>query len=225
VIQVWVRSAGSGADQEAWTGTDLLSVSSAPVTALSVTPSTPWPIAPGTNVTWTALAKGGTTPLHYKFYGWSASGGWSLLRDYGPSPTATWTLGTGQHQLQVWVREEGSTADYQSWIGTGTFNVAATTPSVVSLTSNQTFPLPANTTITWTAVATGGSAPLQYQFWRYSYGSGTWQVVQAWSASSVYSWTPAPGDAGDYLLQVWVRSGGAGDWQAFGSFPQFTIQP
>ena len=57
---------------------------------------------------------------------------------------------------------------------------------MVSLTSNVALPATAGTTITWTAGATGGTAPLEYQFWRQD--SGTWIMVQDYSAMNSYTW-------------------------------------
>ena len=64
------------------------------------------------------------------------------------------------------------------------------------------------TPITWTAVASGGVAPLQYQFQRYSSATGLYTVVQDWSTSHTFSWTPTPAEAGRYFIGVYVRSAG-----------------
>ena len=58
--------------------------------------------------------------------------------------------------------------------------------------------------VTWTAQATGADGPLQYQFWRFDAPDG-WRVVQDYSSSFTYTWTPAPADVGQHALQVWVR--------------------
>ena len=221
VVQVWVRSAGSSADHEAWAGTDWVGVTPAPVTVLGIIPSPPLPVAPGTTVTWEALAKGGEMPLEFKFWHWFG-GAWTVLRDYAPSPVATGLLAAGPHLLQVWTRQQGSTADHQAWIGTGPIQVAPSAPSIGSFTATQTFPLPVGTPVRWTAIATGGSAPLEYQFWRFDVDAGTWQVVQPWGPSGVLTWAPP---TGTYQLQVWVRSTGAASFEAWAPFGRFSIVP
>jgi hypothetical protein len=66
--------------------------------------------------------------------------------------------------------------------------------------------------MTWTASAAGGAPPLQFQFTREKDGVAT--VVQDWSLSATYTWTPTAAQVGTYRLQVAVRdahSSGPGD--------------
>ena len=76
-----------------------------------------------------------------------------------------------------------------------------------SLTASVGFPAPVWTPITWTAVATGGVAPFQYQFWRNS--GGAWAMVQDYSAANTYTWTPTPSDIGSHAIEVRVRNAGS----------------
>ncbi|HLZ07717.1 MAG TPA: triple tyrosine motif-containing protein, partial [Chloroflexota bacterium] len=94
-----------------------------PATAISVTPNVTLPSHVGTPITWTATASGGTaTPLQYKFYLYTQGSGWSLLQDYGPNETFTWTpTVAGTYQVQVWVRSAGSTQAYESFTQTMLF--------------------------------------------------------------------------------------------------------
>ena len=63
--------------------------------------------------------------------------------------------------------------------------------------------------MTWTANATGGSAPLQYEFWRRS-TTGAWMLGQAYSTSNTYTWTPGSADAGStFVVEAWVKSAGS----------------
>jgi hypothetical protein len=172
---------------------------------VSLTPSTV-PQA-GHAITWTAAVIGGAGPLQYRF--WRQDHGvWSMVRDYAASNQYTWTptaSDVGGHALQVWVRNAGSTSVYDGWRGI-TFDVAPPPPppGVTSLTANRALPAPAGGPITWTAVASGGIAPLQYQFWRLD--AGVWKMVQGYSVSASYTWTPGIADVGEHSLQVWVRS-------------------
>src|SRR5258708_21936605 len=59
--------------------------------------------------------------------------------------------------------------------------------------------------MTFTATGTGGRAPYAYKWWVY-YG-GMWSVLQDWTASSMFVWTPATGNA-NYRVGVWIRSAG-----------------
>jgi glucose/arabinose dehydrogenase len=221
VVQVWVRSAGSLAAYETWRSSGLVTVAPGPVAAYRLESDPPRPFAPGTSVRWTIVASGGVEPLEYQFWGYDGAS-WSMIRNYAPDRTATWVVGAGTRAVQGWVRAVGSSAAYQAWTGTGLFQVA---PAAVSVTlqSNQTFPLPVNTPITWKATATGGSAPLEYRFWRYN--GSTWTSVQGWSSASSWSWTPGVGDAGTYALQVWVRSAGQPSYEAWAPSGVFTLSP
>ena len=99
-------------------------------------------------------------------------------------------------------------------------------PTIASLTADRTFPFSADgvTAITWTAVVSGGVAPLQYQFQRYSVTSGLYTVVQNWSTSSTFSWTPTTAEAGRYFIGVYVRNAGATALQASRWTSGFNIQ-
>ena len=76
----------------------------------------------------------------------------------------------------------------------------------VTLTADKTPPQVVGTTVTWTATATGGTAPLQYK-WFVANGGAAAVVAQDWSASTTYAWTPTA--AGASQVGVWVRSAGA----------------
>ena len=75
---------------------------------------------------------------------------------------------------------------------------------ITSITPSTTPPLLPNVAVTFTATATGGVAPLQYQFHLYDAQSATWSVLRAYSSSNQVTWTPTA--VGNYRIQVWVRS-------------------
>jgi hypothetical protein len=196
--------------------------------AMQITSSVDFPTPPGNTVTWTASAAGapaGST-LEYRFYVQGTNGAWTLLRDYSTSNTATWTpSATGTYALQVWVRRVGQTVSYEQYGSVSNIVVSRTTLSVSSLTASPTLPVNTGTPITWTARVKGGTqGPIQYQFWRYS-PSGTWTLVQPYSSSPTFTWTPGWADAGPYQLQVWVKnSGSTATYDAYGA-TAFTINP
>ena len=224
-VQVWARTVGSTATYEAWVGTTAFDVNA---TQVQITSDEDFPSPPNNPVTWTATIAGtsGAT-LEYKFLMLNqGTGVWSVVRDYAQSNTATWTpTAAGNYLLQVWARRVGSTAQYDVWGSTGTFAISTNTAvQVTSFTSNGSFPSPTGTPITWTARAEGGTAGVrQYQFVRYSAASG-WSIVQPWSASMTYTWTPAWGSDGSYGMQVWVRnSGSTATYDAWAGVPLFSI--
>ena len=77
--------------------------------------------------------------------------------------------------------------------------------TLTSLTPDSTAPQPPGTTVTFTATATGGTAPYSYKWW-VSDGT-TWTVVQSWTASNTYAWTPTVANP-NAQVAVWVRSVG-----------------
>jgi N-acetylmuramoyl-L-alanine amidase len=186
-----------------------------------------YPLKTGIATTWTATATGGAAALQYQFWRYSAaSGAWSQVTDWSGSGGYTWTPNApGTYVLQVWVRQSGTAARYDTAASSGAFLVtgAATTPAPVtmtSLTASTTFPKPTGTIVTWTAFATGGSASLEYQYWLHD--GRAWSVVRAYAPGNVFAWTPTV--AGTYYLQAWVRQiGTTASYEAYRSTGALTI--
>jgi hypothetical protein len=87
-------------------------------------------------------------------------------------------------------------------------NEVATTPivpplSVTNVVANLPSPQPAGATITFSAIAAGGTAPYQYKWW---ISNGTTSTLgRDWSTSNTFAWTPsAPSPT--YTITVWARN-------------------
>jgi cell wall-associated protease len=81
-----------------------------------MTPDKASPQPAGTTVTFTASAGCTGTP-QYRFWVKAPGGAWTIAQDYGASSTFVWnTAGkpAGTYQLEVDVRNAGSTASYQA---------------------------------------------------------------------------------------------------------------
>lgn len=67
---------------------------------------------PGTTVTFTATATGGTTPYQFKWWLWDGAT-WTVLKDWSTDNTCAWTPSTSNpnYAIGVWVRSAGNTAD------------------------------------------------------------------------------------------------------------------
>jgi hypothetical protein len=88
----------------------------------------------------------------------------------------------------------------------GNVNVSIVQPATaVTVSPTLTSPQVAGTPITFVASATGGSGNYEYRFYLNS-GAG-YQVVQPYSSSSSWSWTPAA--AGNYDVFVEARNAGS----------------
>ena len=224
-LQVWARSAGSPANMDAWLSTDYFEIRRAP---LQLSASSELPAPPQSPITWTTSASDPSLSLEYAYFVYSREKGtWAVGRPYDPSSSFTWTPETsGTYALQVWARRAGSSASYDMWRGTDLFNIFSSPAHMKSLAADVALPAPVNTPITWTAVANGGTkTPLQYRFVVYRENVG-WRVLQEYSSSNTLVWTPGPGEAGRYALQVWVRSAGsAAAYEDWLGTPYFVIQP
>jgi subtilisin family serine protease len=226
-LQVWARSVGSAASYESWMGSDPLTIAMPSIAGLALTASRTGTIPIGSSTTWTALASGGLSPLQYKFWRLRMGSGWTMVQDYGTSNSFSWTPGAGDqgnYVFQVWIRHAGSTESYDAWIATEAFAVAAA-PITGRLDPASVSPIPIGSSRTFTAQATGGLAPLEYRFWRMKVGVG-WTVVQEYSASPTFTWVPAAGEEGTYVIQVWIRSAESrAPYEAWFATDYFTVIP
>ncbi|MRR54722.1 MAG: hypothetical protein EG822_09460 [Deltaproteobacteria bacterium] len=109
-IMVDVRNAGSTALREAFEKIFFYQIQSAPATAVSVTPDSASPQAPGTPIVFTAAGSGGSGNYEYRF--WLNSGsGYTIVQNYSTLPTWTWIPSSvGNYDVLVDVRSVGSTA-------------------------------------------------------------------------------------------------------------------
>jgi len=236
LFAVGVRNAGSTAVYDAILGFGpftITDVPTGPPTITALTANVTFPVAVGPPVTWTATATGGVAPLQYQYWRYDFSTGiWTIVRSYTTSNTFVWTpvaAEAGQHYFAVGVRNAGSTAVYDAILGFGPFTITAGTtapPTITAFTASVTFPVAVGTPVTWTATATGGVAPLQYQFWRYDFSTGVWTIVRPYAPSSTFVWTPGAAEAGQHYFAVGVRSAGStAAYDAIRGFGPFTITP
>jgi Putative Ig domain/Glucodextranase, domain B len=204
-VLVWARSAGVTTDAaQAFAQTNYIITGALAATA--ITPNLPSPQNMGTTVTFTAASTGGTTPHSYRW--WVFSGGmWTLARDWSTSPSFSWTPSAGgNYQIGIWVRDATTTAD------TSAVNLAipyvvnsappAAPPVATGISADLASPRTVGTSVTFTAGATGGTAPYSYKWWLYS--GGTWTLARDWSTSPTFSWTPTA--AGNYQIGIWIRN-------------------
>jgi hypothetical protein len=171
------------------------------------------PAGSGTPITWKAVAGGGPGPLQFRFYRLArATNTWTMVQDYGPSSTYTWTptpAEQGTYVIQAWVRRTGSTAVYDNWASSADFQISDTAPLIRSITADAGAPVPVGGPVTWTVDAIGGPGALQYQFWLYSVARDSWSLVRDYAPGNTYTWTPGDWDAGSYRIQASVRIGGS----------------
>jgi hypothetical protein len=226
-LQVLVRHAGSTAAYDAYRGSDVFSIRNGPPAIASITTTTPFPAGVGTPITWKVAASGGVGPLHYRFYRLSrATGQWTLVQDYGPSDSYTWTptdTQQGTYAIQAWVRRSGVTANFEAVLGTLDFQIGNGAPVIASLSSDYGPPVAAGAQVTWTAEASGGPGPLQYSFSLFSVERESWSLVTPYSSSKTFTWRPGPWDVGSYALRVDVRRSGSTTSEAASTTGTFSV--
>ena len=210
-ISVWVRNSTSTAPYQDWRSYGPFNViGTATVSALTVSPAAPSPA--GKPIVFTATATGSPGPLEYQF--WRNDGtGFGVAQPYSPSNQYTWIPGRndpGTHDVTVWVRSLGSPLQYEAWRNVGNFAVAPAQPlAVTALASAPPMPRQQGSIVLWKPVISGGYDPLTYRFWRYSYATGAWAIVQDYSAADTFTWTTTPADVGKYQMVVWVKNAGS----------------
>ena len=197
-----------GADGTIYIGSDdgklyAITNGSTPLTAVSFTtsPTSPQPI--NTSITLTATATGGTSPIQFQFWLYSASSQtWSKLQALSTTNTCTWTpTMAGYYYLTVSAQDAtGTQASNASW-----YSVSGPPLTAVNLNASPISPQAVNTPITLTATATGGT-DVSYQFWAYAAATQSWSQLPA--SSSSCNWTPAT--AGWYYIPVTAQDGVSG---------------
>lgn len=116
-FQTWVRSAGSSGSFEAWTGHTYTLAAACDSATISLSPTGPAPA--GTTVTLTGGATTCPSPT-FEFWLLSPAGSFQTVQPYGSGSTYTWDttgLAPGDYSFQVWARQNGSNASFQTWAG------------------------------------------------------------------------------------------------------------
>ncbi|PYR26518.1 MAG: hypothetical protein DMF92_18290, partial [Acidobacteria bacterium] len=147
-------------------------------------------------------------PVEFKWWVYSATG-WTVLQEWNPATSATWTPATANPagMVEVWARSAGALADApEKWAELPYAIQAPGQITAVTVTADRTAPQPPGTTITLTAAVTGGTAPVEFKWWVYS--ATGWTVLQEWSAATSATWTPATANPAG-MVEVWARSAGA----------------
>jgi hypothetical protein len=191
------------------------------VTGVSLTPTPPSPQPAGTSITWTAVTTGGTAP-QFRFWILPQGGAFSLAQDYSLSNTFPWTpSATGDYTICVWAKSSGSSADKEADACQGFLVTPGIPVTSVALSSNPPSPQPVGTPVTWTAVATGGTAP-QFRFWVQPQG-GPFTLAQDYSASNTLTRTPSA--AGNFVICVWAKSSGSSAAKEADDCKPFQVTP
>ncbi|MDX6257300.1 MAG: hypothetical protein QOJ11_3634, partial [Frankiales bacterium] len=220
-VGVWAKEKYSPKSYEAFayvTFTLVVQSGNTHCQAVNIDPSLPSPQVKGASVTFTATKFSCDTP-QYKWWLRNAAGVWSVVANY--PGTNTFTLSTasrpaGTYLVGVWVRQAGSTANYEAF---SFITYTVTNPPVQSCTSVNIAPDVASpqapgTVITFTAAANGCNTP-NYKFFIAPPG-GTFAEVQPYGLGNTLVWNTAGLAPGPWQVGVWARqSGSTSSYQSF----------
>jgi hypothetical protein len=198
-ILVDVRSVGSTAVRDALTKIFFYQIHTS-ATGVTVTPNVASPQPAGTPITFTALGQGGSGNYEYRFW-LNSGGGFAIVQDFSVASTFVWTPATpGGYDVLVDVRNVGSTALREASVKLFFYQIMATAATGITVTSDRSSPETLGHIITFTATGQGGSGSYEYRYWINS-GSG-YNIVQDYSATNTFAWTPVATGAYDILIDV-----------------------
>ena len=216
-VTVFTPAPGGG------TSTALTFTIAGPLTVTNLTANLAAPQPPGTSITFTATATGGTAPYQFKWWYWDGSF-WRVLRDWAPGNTYTWTptVANSQYQITVWARSAGQTADTaEAYRGPLPFAITSApnpAPTLGSLTPSSASAGGAAFTLTVTGTNFVSASVVQ---WNGASRTTTFvsstQLTAAISAAdistagsaSVTVFTPAPGGGTSAPLSFTITGGSA----------------
>ncbi len=206
-VSAAVRSSGNLLDDaETTAAVPFAIVDPPPIDAVALVSSPQSPQAVTTPIRFTATPSGGIGPYSYRWWLYHDSN-WTLMRDYTSDPTWTWLPETPDRAYGVRVDVHGALDRPWTAPVSNAMSFTITVPRVtaVTLTSDLAPPQKVGTSVTFTAAATGGTAPLTFRWWVHD--GSVWQPLRGWSTSPQLVWNP-PVPGANYHVVVWARSAG-----------------
>jgi spore coat protein U-like protein len=213
-IDVWVRESLSGVPYQAFTLVSYVLTTTPACAGAGITPDKVSPQQSGTVVTFTAVSTSCPNP-QYLFFVQPPGGGWTPAFGYD-GPIFAWNtggLGVGTYNVDVWVRQQGSGAPYQSFQLISYTLSPAGSCAAAGITADKPSPLTTGTIVTFTATSTTCSQPLY--LWYLQPPGGGWMVAQSYDGAK-FIWNTKVVPAGTWSVDVWVRqNGSSAPYEAF----------
>lgn len=159
----------------------------------------------GNTVTFRTVASGSGT-LEYKYVIKGKTSNYSIVRDFKALSAFEWTTKIqDDYECYVDVKDSNGVVSRSRIINyTVEAGVVVDEPiKIASFTASPVSPQKANTSITLTAVASGGEGTLQYKFLQYDKIKNIWTKIRDFDASNTIVWTPK--EIGNYNLYVDVK--------------------
>jgi len=215
-IEVWAKQSGSTASYETFAVTYVTLFGC--VGSVSDTPNPGSPQVSGTTVQLTASNTSGCPNPIYQFWVQAAPGSstYTIAQPFSANTNIfNWNTSgrvAGTYNISVWVREANSLGAYGNSLGRYdaykviSYTLTTTTCSGATITSAP----PATATVgTPVPITVTASCPFPiFEFWL-QYGSGSYKLVQKFSATSTWPWNTVGALPGAYTIAVWVKQSGA----------------
>ena len=211
-ILVSARSVGSTTEVSS-TATYQLTGGTGPATNVGLVSTPAGPQTPGAQVTFTAVASGGSGTYEYQFYLWDGTS-WTLMKDY-TVPGNTWTWDTAGYAVRdyyvlAYARSAGSTValDVQGITGYTLISTAPATGVTFTPPPSPASPQAPGAQVTFTAAASGGSGTYEYQF--YLWDGTSWSLMKDYTVpGNTWTWNTAGYAVRTYYVLVYARSAGS----------------
>jgi len=220
-ILVDVRNAGTSVQRDAFARMLYYKIVPTAATGVTVTTNLASPVTVGTPVTFTATGQGGSGTYEYRF--WINSGsGYSVVQNYSTTNSYVWTpAAAGAYDILVDVRNAGTSVQRDAFARILYYKIVPAAATGVTVTPDLASPGSIGTPVTFTAVGQGGSGNYEYRFWLNS-GSG-YSIVQNYSPTNTFVWTPTATGAYDILVDV-RNTGSSALREAFNKLLFYRIQ-
>jgi hypothetical protein len=225
-VMVYARNEGSTANYEKVRAISFTVLAEPPASAVTLAPDPASPQQFGASVKFTAQAAGGEEPYdyEYRFY-LRAPGSTTYVPvgddgvDYSTDRDWTWNTGGidtyGIYTVMVYARNAGSQANREAYRTVSYAIVEEPPVDGLTLASDVTSPRPAGAKVKFTAQATGGAAPYdyEYRFYLRAPGSTTYTPVgddaTGYSSDTDWTWDTTSSMAGTYTVMVYARNAGS----------------
>lgn len=219
-VGVWEGSSSKPDHYESY-ATTTFALTPAGCASANLSSGTTSPQAPGPAINFTATSTGCNAP-QYEYWLLPPGGGWTLERGYG---NATWSWNTaglapGTYQVGAWVRQTGSTAQYDAYF-IGTFSLTVPSCTAATIAPSPASPQAAGAQVTFNAGSSTCSAP-KYEFLELPPG-GSWKVVKPSGTGMSFTWDSTGATPGDYTFAVRAAATGSGNAYDAYALTNFTI--
>ncbi len=209
VVTVAVRTSTASAGDATSLPVNYVVTNASPTNA-TLTSNLASPQAPGTAVTFSAACVG-SPACQYQFTS-TINGTTTVVQPW--STVSNWTMPSttlaGTYTIAVSVRASlASTGDATT---SRVFQIALTPATGITLTPSVVSPAGIGQSVTWTALATGGTGAYQFEFWTNT--GGIWTLRQAYSSASTWV-MPGTFPVGPVTVHARVRTNPTVPYDAF----------